>query len=64
MERINKKFGRMMSKGPGDNAKVAIMLKEYDDADKMLAKVNHHKPPTCSALSRPFLPLPPRSTQS
>ncbi|CRK21479.1 hypothetical protein BN1708_013136, partial [Verticillium longisporum] len=39
MERINKKFGRMMSKGPGDNAKVAIMLKEYDDADKMLAKI-------------------------
>ncbi|KAM0325049.1 hypothetical protein ACHAQA_007586 [Verticillium albo-atrum] len=39
MDRINKKFGRMMSKGPGDNAKVSVMLKDYDDADKMLAKL-------------------------
>jgi hypothetical protein len=36
---MQRQFGKLMSKGPGDNAKVAVLLNDYEDADKMLAKI-------------------------
>jgi len=39
MKSMNRQFGKLMKKGPGDKATVGVLLKDYDDADKMLAKV-------------------------
>jgi len=39
MNSVQRQFGKLMGKGPGDNAKVAVLLNDYEDADKMLTKV-------------------------
>ncbi len=39
MQSMQRQFGRLMNKGPGNNAKVSIILNDYEDADKVLAKV-------------------------
>ena len=39
MQSMQRSFGRLINKGPGNNAKVSIILKDYEDADKVLAKV-------------------------
>jgi len=39
MNSMHRQFGKIMRKGPGDNANVAILLNEYEDADKMLTKI-------------------------
>lgn len=39
MKSMNRQFGKLMKKGPGDKATVGVLLKDFDDADKMLAKV-------------------------
>ncbi len=55
MQSMQRKFGRLMSKGPGNNAKVSLILNDYDDADKVLAKVSTHarrehtRPPSSSS---------------
>lgn len=39
MHSMQKKFGRLTHKSPGDNAKVSVLLNDYEDADRVLAKV-------------------------
>ncbi|KAL2758608.1 hypothetical protein ACRALDRAFT_1068881 [Sodiomyces alcalophilus JCM 7366] len=39
MDRMQRSFTKLMSKGPGDNAKVALILKEYEDANQFLGKI-------------------------
>ncbi|KAI1339241.1 hypothetical protein F5Y15DRAFT_383573 [Xylariaceae sp. FL0016] len=39
MQSMQRQFGRMLHKGPGDNAKVAVILSDYEDADKVLAQI-------------------------
>jgi amphiphysin len=39
MQSVQRKFGKMMSKNPGDNTRVSVLLKDYEDADQVLAKV-------------------------
>jgi amphiphysin len=39
MKPMQRQFGKLMSKGPGDTAKVSVLLNDYEDADKMLTKV-------------------------
>ncbi|KAH6630103.1 hypothetical protein B0J18DRAFT_454403 [Chaetomium sp. MPI-SDFR-AT-0129] len=39
MQSMQRQFGKLMSKGPGENAKVAVLLNDYEDADNVLAKV-------------------------
>jgi len=39
MKSMNRQFGKLMKKGPGDKANVAVLLNDYEDADKMLTKV-------------------------
>jgi amphiphysin len=40
MNSINRKFGKLMSKGPADSGKVSVLLSDYDDADTTLGKVD------------------------
>jgi amphiphysin len=40
MNSINRKFGKLMSKGPADSGKVSVLLSDYEDADSTLAKVS------------------------
>ncbi|CAP60844.1 uncharacterized protein PODANS_1_21130 [Podospora anserina S mat+] len=37
MQSMQRQFGKLLNKGPGDNAKVSVLLKDYEDADKVLA---------------------------
>ena len=39
MKPMQRQFGKLMKKGPGDTANVAVLLSDYEDADKMLTKV-------------------------
>lgn len=39
MQVVQRKFGKLLNKGPGDNAKVSVLLNDYEDADRVLAKV-------------------------
>ncbi|KAI0434799.1 hypothetical protein F5Y09DRAFT_188903 [Xylaria sp. FL1042] len=39
MQSMQRQFGRMLHKGPGDNAKVAVLLSDYEDVDRVLAKI-------------------------
>lgn len=41
MQSVQRKFGRLMSKNPGDNAKVSVLLNDYEDADRILAKASN-----------------------
>jgi amphiphysin len=36
---MNRQFGKLMSKGQGDNAKVSVLIADYEHADKTLTKV-------------------------
>jgi len=44
MQSMQRSFGRLLNKGPGNNAKVSVILKDYEDADKVLAKVGRKGP--------------------
>ncbi|TDZ75193.1 Regulator of cytoskeleton and endocytosis [Colletotrichum trifolii] len=39
MHSMQRQFGKLMNKGPGDNAKIAAILHDYEDADRLLAKI-------------------------
>ncbi|KXJ90581.1 hypothetical protein Micbo1qcDRAFT_71325 [Microdochium bolleyi] len=39
MQSMQRSIGRMMQKSPGDNAKTAVLLKDYDDAEQLLARL-------------------------
>jgi amphiphysin len=39
MKPMQRQFGKLMSKGAGDAAKVSVLLSDYEEADKSLMKV-------------------------
>ncbi|KAK4188992.1 hypothetical protein QBC35DRAFT_450747 [Podospora australis] len=39
MQSMQRQFGKLLRKGPGDNAKVSVLLKDYEDADKVIAQI-------------------------
>ncbi|KAI1108834.1 hypothetical protein F5Y14DRAFT_434527 [Nemania sp. NC0429] len=39
MQSVQRQFGRILHKSPGDNAKVAVLLSDYEDVDRVLAKI-------------------------
>ncbi|RYP32158.1 hypothetical protein DL767_005394 [Monosporascus sp. MG133] len=39
MQSMQRQFGKLLHKSPGDNAKVAMLLSDYEDADRVLAKI-------------------------
>lgn len=39
MQSMQRSIGRMIQKSPGDNAKTAVLLKDYDDAEQLLTRV-------------------------
>jgi hypothetical protein len=39
---MQRQFGKLWNKGPGDNAKVSALLNDYEDVDRLLAKVCTH----------------------
>ncbi|KAM7183045.1 protein hob1 [Naviculisporaceae sp. PSN 640] len=39
MQSMQRQFGKLWNKGPGDNAKVSVLLNDYEDADKVLAQL-------------------------
>lgn len=43
MQSMQRQFGKLLHKSPGDNAKVAVLLNDYEDADKVLVKVRIKK---------------------
>ncbi|KAI0894446.1 hypothetical protein F4806DRAFT_124077 [Annulohypoxylon nitens] len=42
MQSMQRQFGKLLHKSPGDNAKVAVLLNDYEDADKVLVKIIDH----------------------
>ncbi|RYP70468.1 hypothetical protein DL769_004957 [Monosporascus sp. CRB-8-3] len=39
MQSMQRQFGKLLHKSPGDNARVAVLLSDYEDADRVLAKI-------------------------
>ncbi|KAJ0351065.1 hypothetical protein KNSL1_003476 [Colletotrichum chrysophilum] len=39
MQSMHRQFGKLMNKSPGDNAKIAAILHDYEDADNLLGKI-------------------------
>ncbi|EON97038.1 putative sh3 domain signaling protein [Phaeoacremonium minimum UCRPA7] len=39
MQSMQRQFGKLMNRGPGDNAKVSVLLNDYEDADRLLARI-------------------------
>ncbi|KAH8197980.1 hypothetical protein TruAng_007844 [Truncatella angustata] len=39
MQAVQRQFGKLTHKAPGDNAKVSAVLNDYEDADNVLAKI-------------------------
>lgn len=40
MQSVSRSWGKLVGKGPGDNAKVSLMLSDFEDADKILVKAS------------------------
>jgi len=36
---MQRQFGKILNKGPGENAKVAVLLNDYEDADHVLSQI-------------------------
>jgi hypothetical protein len=41
MQSVHRQFGRFMKRS-ADDSQVSVMLKDFDEADKLLAKVRRH----------------------
>ncbi|KAI0130580.1 hypothetical protein BJ170DRAFT_701225 [Xylariales sp. AK1849] len=39
MQSMQRQFGKLTHKAPGDNAKVSVLLNDFEDADRVLAKL-------------------------
>lgn len=39
---MQRKFGRMTTKRTADDSQVAVLLKDFEDADTLLTKVGSH----------------------
>lgn len=48
MQSMHRQIGKLKNKGPGDNARVSVLLNDYEDADKVLVKVS-------PCLDRPYV---------
>ena len=66
MQSVSRQFGRLLRKGPGDNAKVSVLLSDYEDADKVLGQVRResisyitHVSPANAPAIIADMPLPP-----
>ncbi|KAI2604955.1 uncharacterized protein GGS25DRAFT_502744 [Hypoxylon fragiforme] len=42
MQSMQRQFGKLLHKSPGDNARVAVLFNDYEDADRILAKIIDH----------------------
>ena len=40
MNSVTRTFGKLTHRSPGDNARVSNLLADYEDVDKLLAKVS------------------------
>lgn len=54
MQSVTRRVGKLINRGPGDNAKVSVLLNDYEDADRVLAKVllNDETFVSCAAFPR------------
>lgn len=50
MQSMQRKFGKLLNRAPGDNAKVSVLLSDYEDADRVLAKVIDSSIPSLSIV--------------
>ncbi len=57
MQSMQRQFGKLLNKGPGENAKVAVLLNDFEDADGVLAKVPR-VPPTATFQFADIFPAP------
>lgn len=55
---MHQQFGRLMGRGPGENAKVSVLLTDYEDVDKILAKVSSDGTPRPGPSAPVALSLP------
>jgi hypothetical protein len=39
MQNMSRRFGRMTTKSSADDSQIAVLLKDFDDADMLLGKV-------------------------
>jgi hypothetical protein len=47
---MQRQFGKLWNRGPGENAKVSVLLNDYEDADKVLAQVRFSRLEANAAL--------------
>jgi hypothetical protein len=40
MQSINRQFGKIVSKGPADDAKVSVLLQDFANVDEVLTSVS------------------------
>lgn len=40
MQNMSRRFGRMTTKSSADDSQIAVLLKDFDDADMLLGKVD------------------------
>lgn len=46
MQNMSRRFGRMTTKSSADDSQIAVLLKDFDDADMLLGKVDNITPMT------------------
>lgn len=46
MQNMTRRFGRMTTKSSADDSQIAVLLKDFDDADMLLGKVDNVTPMT------------------
>lgn len=51
MEKMQRSFGRLLHRGPGNNAKVSAILKDFEDASAILQKVCYVISPAHASLA-------------
>jgi hypothetical protein len=55
MQNMTRRFGRMTTKSSADDSQIAVLLKDFDDADMLLGKVNNVTPKTFHFANMFFL---------
>jgi hypothetical protein len=51
MKSVNRQFGKLVTKGEGNTAKVSVLLNDYENADKTLTKVSYPACLPCANLA-------------
>lgn len=52
MQSVQRRFGKLLPR-TADESQVAVLLKDFDEADKMLAKVLRHFSPSIDLIAEP-----------